>query len=467
MCPFAPRCLFLPLLAWLALAAPAAAQSSLEAARRELRATTAVEVEALASWCQEHRLYLERDRLYRALVELEPDHREARRHLRYRRTQAGWEALAYSPPANRAPEHLGEYHARRVKLEEAWRGGLSALVMRFEDELEERERHALEDEILVLVPDDARARERRGEVRDPVGGSWILRESAAGRARAAELEARAAGLRRVEHALERAALPPEIAFLPWKERLSAPDAQLSAVGPAEEAAQIVADAMLAAQLFREVFGEAPVLAGELTVYAFDRQETLDLFLANPLWRHLAGGDVAERSRSIHIAVGERSAEARRVAALERVLEQLFRGSFGIGDHSAWARAGLVRRWCELLRGTAPATDKARRGETASSLEALRTLLAAGHRPDLAELLAKPASELSPADELVAYALVRFVLEGSGTPCGVLLDELGRSSEGAERVLSRRLGFELDELEARLLRWISEASPAPAARPARK
>jgi hypothetical protein len=60
---------------------PIAAQD-LEAERQAVRARFRGEVEELAGWAHEHRLYLQRDRLYEALLALQPDHAEARRFLR-------------------------------------------------------------------------------------------------------------------------------------------------------------------------------------------------------------------------------------------------------------------------------------------------------------------------------------------------------------------------------------------------
>jgi hypothetical protein len=83
------------------VASVGAAAQGLEGERKAFFARSVERVEALAGWCQEHRLYLERDRLYEALLGLSPDHAEARRFLHYRKIKDGWERQKYSAPENR------------------------------------------------------------------------------------------------------------------------------------------------------------------------------------------------------------------------------------------------------------------------------------------------------------------------------------------------------------------------------
>src|ERR1700733_9601268 len=49
----------------------------------------------LAEWCNEKELFLERDRVYRAVVEIDPNNADARKGLRYsRKSDGSWQEPA-------------------------------------------------------------------------------------------------------------------------------------------------------------------------------------------------------------------------------------------------------------------------------------------------------------------------------------------------------------------------------------
>jgi hypothetical protein len=137
---------------------------------------------------------------HEALLALEPEHVEARRFLHYRRTKTGWERAGYSAPEDRGTEFQAEFAARRAALESEWCAALNDLSTRFDGGHDPAPRAWLYDDLVILAPDNAQARARRGEVQAEEG--WILEETAAGRARRAHLSLRAAELRAAEPACE-------------------------------------------------------------------------------------------------------------------------------------------------------------------------------------------------------------------------------------------------------------------------
>jgi hypothetical protein len=443
--------------------APILAQS-LEAERQAVRARFAGEVEELAEWAQEHRLYLQRDRLYGALLALQPEHAEARRFLRYRRTRDGWEQQKYSPPQDRGTEFVAEYGARRAALESAWGAALKGLAERHAAAGRERGDAWLYDDLLILAPDNAQARNRRSEVQAEEG--WILQETSAGRARRAHLQRRAAELRGALPTVE-GARPAADALAGWREaRL--PVARVVAAELNAEALGILALAQGAAGLFREVFDEAPILPEDLTVYVLDAPEAKREFLArrgDPMVRSLAEAhDSLWLPRSSTLVLCGPSKEIRRDHAVRQLIERMLRDSYGIGSDAAWALEGFSLRLGELLAGS---TELARNTGSdaagkkgASPWREARALLAAEPHPRLARLFGVQAQDLAREDVLLSYAFACYLIEARPGKLARLLDALGRGAAGegspdVGAVLEQELGLAPDALDAHLARWAAE------------
>jgi len=443
---------------------PLAAQD-LETERRALRSRFGGEVEELAGWAQEHRLYLQRDLLYAALLALEPEHAEARRFLRYRRTRAGWEQQKYSPPQDRATEFLAEYGARRAALENEWCAALNGLAERYAAQGGERGAW-LYDDLLILAPDNAQARSRRREVQAEEG--WILEETSAGRARRAHLQDRAAELRGLQPAFggSRQAVD---ALAGWRE-VRLPVARVVAADLNAEALGILALAQGAAGLFREVFDEAPILPEDLTVYVLDAPSTRREFLArrgDALVRSLAEAhDSLWLPRSSTLVLCGASAEIRRDHAVRQLVQRMLRDSYGIGIDAAWALEGFSLRLGELLTGS---TELARNTGTpidaggkkgASPWREARALLAAEPHPRLARLFGVRTQDLTREDVLLSYAFACYLIEAQPGKLARVLDAIGHDAagEGAPDVgaiLEQELGLGPDALDARLARWAAE------------
>jgi hypothetical protein len=104
------------LLACLAMAGAVPAQT-FERARRAAALEMLPRLEKLASWCHAKGLYGERDDLYALLLRHAPDHRRARRILKYKKTRSsGWvRTKGYERPKNKknSDRYLDELTALR------------------------------------------------------------------------------------------------------------------------------------------------------------------------------------------------------------------------------------------------------------------------------------------------------------------------------------------------------------------
>ena len=447
-----------------------AKEGTFAAARSVVLERTAERLEALAAWCQERRLYAERDRLYERLIGLAPEHAQARRHLKYRKTREGWKRERYRAPKNYGSEELGEVARRLTQLEQEYREDLLALFERFDGEVGCEGGQRILDDLLVVVPDDPEARERRGEVRLGPSGDWVLRETAVGRGRRALLASRAREIVAGEIAVESCAPAGEEATLAWKAALAADHLRLLATCDEREAAGILRRSEGAARVFALVFDEEPSLPRDYTVYVLACRGTKRRFLqAHPRV------DAAVRAQSGRLdsvwipstsalAVWSTSEEMRADQVVRQTVQRMLADTYGIGSDHAWAYEGFGLYLCELVTGSGDAVRNASSRQDAERWkkgldlwEEARGLVASGERPDLRALLTRGLDELSRAEVLLSYALARYLIEGNGDGVPRLLDDVGRSGRSAAHCLELSLGVEPELLEERLIRWILETS----------
>jgi len=196
-------------LAVLSFAGTLAQASDFDARRTAARASLVKELDGYLAWCQTKSLFLTRQKACALLLELEPEHAEARKTLGYTRAKDGtWKApekprelrdfdqKALGEAAGRWREATGSYVTAMVGLLEA--GALSA---------EEKELAARE--VLRFDAENERVHVLLGEVKGEKG--WVLPETPRAKERRAEL------LEAVRTAFERAA-PAAPAELTERER---------------------------------------------------------------------------------------------------------------------------------------------------------------------------------------------------------------------------------------------------------
>ena len=451
------------------LAGTLAAQESYAEARAELFRASVERVEELVDWTQERRLYLERDRLCEALIALAPDHAEARKFLRYKRTKEGWERESYRAPQNRSAQGLAEFEGLRAELVALWRDELGALHARFEAELSEAEREHLWDDLLILAPDDAEARSQRGEVRAS-SGAWVLQETEAARARRAHLFERATALAAAEPAIAEVATAQDEAAMGWESALASDDVRLFGSCESPEARIILRDAQAAVTLFRDVFGEVPILPSDFTLYVLSSEPAKGTFLAK---HPRADETVRWAARDLDgawlrgaeaLAIWHADREARLQQIVRETIQHMLVRSYGLDPQEAWALEGFGLLLAELatnrpdLEVHAPKTSvepraKARK-ENQDLWSAARDVVTRGDRP-LGALLERPREEFAREDVLHAYAFARFLCEAHGKRLARLLDDLGNGDVPAAEGLRDVTGLELAALEHRFERWVAE------------
>lgn len=457
-------------------------RAELEAFEHDLRQARADYVAGLvehAAWCQAQQLFGRRQEVLRAILALEPDHAEARRELGYRRAKDGsWtEPRAARAPKDHDPEALREEPGRRVALGVALRERVLALVDARGEELEAARRRAVYESLLELVPDDPLLRARLGEVFDR--DAWVLAETARGRETRARLRAL---VRRLLGEAEAGVAPASVSpreagfALELVGAWRSGDVRVVATTDEAEARRVAAALAAAGPLVGELLALEAHLSPGASVFLLrapaegrtwlERHPALD-DAQRAYMAQLEGGAVAGVGDFAYWADDVR----RRVDGTVRLgLAWLFAGGAGLGLQHGMLSEGLGLYLTRELVGTRltwfvqpskyerQEEDRRLRGmlldPAVNWMDEAHKLLAKPSSPKLQFLVGKPVNQMSTEDLLVAYVAAAYLLEGWPAQTPALVKAIGAGAN-PQTAFEEHLGYGLEELDARMRRWLGE------------
>jgi len=458
------------------LAGGAAGQGSeFERVRVEARGELVRALEAHVQWCTGKSMFLAREQTLTLLLELEPEHGEARKLLGFTRAKDG----AWQPPAKpRPPKDFDKklVDEAATRLAAAHGPYVERLVAVLEaGTLEAAARAAAEEEVLRFEPDEPRVRALRGELRD--GARWVLPETLAARARREELRAL------VKQAFAEG-VPAEEVPLTERERafgkkwsaLAAGKLRVVGSVPREELV-LCATALQALERFAQgVFGSKYALPAGMTVFLLgDAQQKSDFIEKHPsiapearaYYQALEGCGV---QGTADFAFWTGDAQRRIDGVVRLALGYWLSGAFELRAEHGWLYEGfglfltrsLVRSrltWLAQPSKTLPSAEdmvlRQKLLEPESNwLDEARKVMQAGHTSPLPELARKGASELTTEDVLFAYALASYLLEARPELATALCARVGRGVS-SNQALAEALALEPAAVPARLLRWMEE------------
>ncbi|MBK7874495.1 MAG: hypothetical protein IPJ77_01855 [Planctomycetes bacterium] len=423
----------------------------------------------LARWCNDQKLYQERDRVWRQVIALEPDDLDARKGLRFARNPDGtWKEPAPRPAQNLNKKALAELPARRAAALAPYRDALLAALDR--EPAATRPTASVHQDLLALDPDDAVVRTRRGEVRD--GDAWVLAETVRGRARRTELRAlvQAALAAPVELAPSPAAGPE----LPWVDAWTygarSERVRVLSTGDAADGAALAGKLDATVRVVAELFGVPAKGPAEFTFYVAPGAAR-EAFLA----RHPAFDDALRAAfaktpgaglpGSTHTVLFEAEARRRDDCAVRNALWQLLRLHFGVERVHGWAFEGLglylTRElvgsrltWSVLANRDAEALRAGLLAPESNWMNEGLTLMRAPNAPPLATVLDLPVTAMTVPDLVVGYVFSAYLLEGRPGDAANFLARTGAGKK-ADETAREVLGTTMDELKPRLVRWLEE------------
>lgn len=438
------------------------------------------EMEELAVWCADQRLFGRLHDLYRRLLVLDPDHERARRRLGYTRRKKGpWVRTRQPKPAKDLnPDALAEYSIRRRAIAEGYASRVLAPVE--SGEATPDEARAITGRVLALDPDNARTRALRDEVRHKKG--WEMKETGRARERLGTLRVQAAAARESAKRGRPGRLTDEERALgvEFSGVLRTASLRLASRVSLAEVPELTRASGAARGFFEPVVGVAVPAMEKLTILVFANPADFATALRShpklPEGRRRA----AARRSSVWIPSTETvlvhgaTTSRRRELCARAVIDRLNFGAFGLEERTGWAWDGFglylgYRVTGERSEVAARRTRYTRTRRLPAAETKLWTQMMtpgrnwfsladaearSGRGLEFALLLAKDARTMRARDLLFSYALVAFLVEAKQDQIARILGRIGGGA-GSAAVLEDELGLSLRALELRLADWVAE------------
>jgi hypothetical protein len=473
--PFRAALLVLLVLSSLVAVAPAqGAKPGFPDAHRAAQAELFTGMLKLATWSENKELFLERDRLFKAILAMDPDNADARKGLRYsRKSDGSWVEPAPREAKNRNPKALEELSAKRAAVAAPYRARMLALLD--EHAADAATRRAVYREVLHADPDDAFVHAELGEAR--AGDAWVLQETVTAKERRAQIKAlvetalagvgdlHAAPLSEMEKGLG----------LKFTQALSTRNVRVLGTGLAPEVEATARNCEAVGVFLRGVLGIETQHQPDFTVYLIANPKDGPVFVANlpglaPEFRAFLKTCVGALIPGQPIVAYWDKDLAHRVDGASRQTIGDFLGrAYGLTLHEGWAWEGLGLYLNRELTGTRltwfveMATATAAKKQLHKKLENPQTnwmneallLLEQPDRPKLEATLAKDVNAMGLEDMLYAYALSAYLLEGRPKDLPVILTRIAGAKASTAVALAEVLQLDVPGVEERLRRWLSE------------
>ena len=478
----------------------------------------AARLAALAAWCQKNGVYAARDEVLERLLRYDPEHKQARKRLKYKRVDGAWvQNERYKRPKNFKPKNLEGYAVRVAEVDAAFAKAMGAVFAacdspsdlawaqniaaawssaRPEDAAAKAARRRLAMRQYQLLWGAGRAKEMEEvaellrttypldeEIRALLGevaheGEWWLRETLAAKARHKQLLA-AAKEELEKHAASKAGELDKTDFMLGIPGLAARESKhIRAVGTIaeKELKAFVAMMEAAGAHFENVLGAAPTRRKQTTVYLLADQDQLDALLdrypdLDPSLAKL------QKTHGLHVfwadnktlCAGPIPPAAQRELCVG-VLYMLFLADTWFGSENllpGWLDEGIARHLSFLMTGTrfgisvggrygAKDPTVARNVPDAHGnwLKASNKRLAKVEPWDLRLRLGKGIDAYTAEDSMIANVFAVYLLEGRHEHAAAFLERLAR---GEDPGLAARKALEmpLPVLEHRLRRFLAE------------
>ncbi len=448
-------------------------QGGVEAERLAARAALADRLNRLATWCNDKELFIERDRIWRKVLEIAPDDATARKGLRYARNVDGsWKEPPPRDLKNIGKKFLEELPKRESEAFAPYGDTLLALAKAPERSAPERE--GLLAEIRTIAPDHAGLHELLGNVK--LGDTWVLPETATAKTRRAELRALVKKL--VEFG---APVQPDVASdqekalgVPWKSVVQGENVRVLSTGPEDEALALAKSCEGAGELLLFALGTPVRYPGAYTLYVVAGDGEKEVFLKNlpgikdDEIERLTGLEGTGIPRSSNVALFGKDPLRRRDAAVRHTIANMLALTLGITDKTAWAWEGIGQYLTRELVGTRLTWFVSENADPAAAnlrgklmtpesnwIQEAFTLLSTGTATPLEELMLRDLDRLDVAGALTGYALVAYLLEGQPTVALDFVTRCAKAEETPATITKETVQMTPAELQERLVRWLSE------------
>lgn len=430
-------------------------------------------LEGLASWSAEAQLYVERDRVWRSILDIDPDNGGARRGLRYSRKPDGtWVEPAPREVKNFNAKALPDVPKKRQAAVEVFR---TTMVAAFEtNKADDAQKRLVFRQILDGDPDDAFVRAAQGEVKS--GDAWILEETVTGKERRPKIkEFVAQALEATGKVFETELTDMEKALgIAFTQHVETKHVRVLGTGDKAECETTARNCEAAGPLIRGVFGIDTEHQPGFTVYLFSSAQEGATFVEKlpglePDFRKFLGKVVGVLvPGQPRVAYWDREFPRRIDGASRQTVNDFLDRGFGVRMSAGWAWEGFGLYLNRELAGSrltwfiqpdSAATPNPLRKRMLKSdsnwMNEAFVLLGQKDHPRFGAMLERDVNAMSVEDVLYAYAFAAYLLEGRPKDAPELLRHVGTGKETGPVAVQAVLHMDAIRLEERLLRWLSE------------
>jgi hypothetical protein len=437
------------------------------------------QLDILATWCTKNKLFLDRNLAYELVLRFDPDHREARKWLKYVQREGQWVRLGtYTPPKNMNAKAEPAYAERRAEIVKQFAGDVIAALEKEGAGWTEAERRLAVEDVLAVDPDNEKAHALNGQVR--VDGRWVLAGTARAASRRHELvQAARAALAAVPEPRAVAIGQDAQLGVAWTDAVETETWRVVATTGTEEARRAAVIATATIPLFEAAFGITVEPRSGQVYYVMKQQPDFQQVLTNhprctPEFRKFAFGVSSAwlPRTAVLLAYSPEAATRLEYAARQPFAALLLRG-FGITARQGWAYEGIGLYLTELLTGThttytihptgyAPDHQREKtelwnriRAPESDWFDVARQLAGEGKAPDLVDMMSKDVNTMDAEDLIFSYALAGYLLEARADVAPDLLRAVGEKKIPFHDAVPKILGLDVRALQKRFEAWLGE------------
>lgn len=495
--PFALGALAAPLSLAAAIAptaaSPAPALSSLTApapdafddAKKSAEATYLAGLEELADWCHGEKAYRQRDKAYEAVLLLDPDHKKARKFLKFtydRKAKEWTRKRAYKKPKAGKDEVVDQARDKRRALDGTYVEAQLAVIEKFDGKIAPKRRTDELEMLMAAAPDHPRVRELLGFVKMKKGGKdvWVTKVALETETRREEIrDALDAARDEVPDAEDVDLIAPEEELpLDWNVQIGNERVRVVGDIEEEEAEQAAEIGYLAYDFLPFMIGGKQTAPPDFTYYMLGEPGSKEDFIDSYPGISDADKQAFPTLRSGWMPGGvwrvgcwAEEVEQRLDVALKQTTASYLQYEYAIKTNKGWISEGVGLYINQLVLGTRlsysititeyddpsrPQTDREMADTEEDWLELAARILEDARPTQLATTMGRNTTQMTADDIVLGYAMVKFLREGYGKDAfEKILRDIGSGSGSSVVVLEKFFDARIPDIQKKLLGWIEE------------
>ena len=464
----------------------APAPDAFDDAKRAAENTYMAGLEELADWCHGEKAYRSRDKAYMAVLLVDPEHKKARKFLKYtfdRKAKEWIRKRPYKEPKKGKPEIVKEARARRTALDSAYVEAQLAVIESFEGKISPKRQRGELEVLMAAAPDHPRVRELLGYVGVKKGDKIVWMTKAA-KETSERRDAIIAALDEARDAVPDVEdvdlLSPEDELaVEWTVQLGNDRVRVIGDVDEDEAEQAAAIGYLAYDFLPFMVGGTQQAPPDFTYYLLADEGSKDDFISSYPGLSDADREAFPTLRSgwmpgnrvWRVGCWAEEVDQRLDVALKQTTASYLQYEYSIFTKRGWLSEGFGLYINQLVLGTRysysititeyddpsrPQTDREMADTEEDWLELAARILEDASPTLLAKTLGRNTTQMTADDIVLAYALVKYLREGYGRDAfASLCRKIGKEEVSSVVALEQFFDARIPEIQKKLLGWIEE------------